>query len=77
MFMGFGMIVIWLVVIGLGIWLLVFLFPKTKIASRPNNLPDNQESDSAGSALEILNRRYAGGELTKEQYDGKRNDLER
>ena len=82
--MGFGhgingaivMLVIWLVVIGLGVWLIAFLFPKTKRASKPTNLRDNQKSDSSGSALEILNRRYARGELTKEQYEGMRHDLE-
>ena len=29
-----------------------------------------------GSALEILGQRYARGEITKEQYDQMRNDLE-
>jgi putative membrane protein len=84
MMMGFGhgingaivMFVIWFVVIGLGVWLLASLFPKTKRASKPTNLPDNQKSDSAGSALQILERRYARGELTKEQYEGMRHDLE-
>ena len=82
--MGFGhgidgtivMIVIWLVVIGLGVWLLASLFPKTKRASKSTNLPDNRKSDSAGSALEILNRRHASGELSKEQYERMRHDLE-
>jgi putative membrane protein len=84
MMMGFGhgidgsivMIVIWLVVIGLGVWLLASLFPKTKRASKATNLPDNKKSDLVGSALEILNRRYARGELSKEQYERMRHDLE-
>ena len=73
----FVVIVIWLVVIGLGVWLLASLFPKTKRASKSTNLPDSRKSDSAGSALEILNRRHASGEQSKEQYERMRHDLER
>ncbi len=31
---------------------------------------------SEGSALDILDRRYARGEITREQYDQMRHDLE-
>ena len=47
---------------------------------------DNSESirgcwfprwDGSASAIEILNRRYARGEIQKEEYEQKRRDLER
>lgn len=71
-FGGFGFIfmaLFWLVVIGLGIWLLSNLFPRNKASSQ------SRESGSE-SAVEILRRRYAQGELTKEEYESIRYDLE-
>ncbi len=68
------MIVIWLVVIILGIWLLASLFPKT--TSKPADRLDDRKSDSTGSDLQILNRQYARGEISKEQYEEMRHELE-
>ncbi len=68
---GFGFIFIalfWIVIIGGGIWLLSNLFPK-------NNGSQSRPSDN-GSALDILKQRYARGELTKEEYESMRYDLE-
>ena len=33
--------------------------------------------DNSASALEILNRRYARGEIDREEYEQKRQDIER
>jgi uncharacterized membrane protein len=33
------------------------------------------KSSGEDSALEILNKRYAGGEITKEQYDEMKKDI--
>ena len=68
--MGFGslwMILIWVLIIGGGIWLVATLFPK---ASTTNN--NDQPGDTA---LTILQQRYARGELTKEEFEAIRHDL--
>ena len=71
-FGGFGFIfmaLFWIVIIGLGIWLLSNLFPKNNASS--------QSIESGGeSAVEILQRRYARGELTKEEYESIRYEVE-
>ena len=72
MFMGFGFIfmaLFWIVVIGLGIWLLSNLFPK-------NNTSSQSRESGGESAEEILRRRYARGELTKEEYESMRYEIE-
>jgi putative membrane protein len=71
-FGGFGfilMVLFWIVIIGAGIWLLSNIFPKNNASS---------QSGGAGSepAIEILRRRYAQGELTKEEYESMRYDVE-
>ena len=71
-FGGFGFIfmaLFWIVIIGLGIWLLSNLFPKNNTSS--------QSVESGGeSAVEILQRRYARGELTKQEYESMRYEVE-
>jgi putative membrane protein len=67
--MGFSslwMVLIWVLIIGGGIWLVATLFPK---ASTTNN---DQPGDTA---LTILQQRYARGELTKEEFEAIRHDL--
>ena len=70
---GFGgfifMALFWIVIIAAGIWLLSNLFPKN------NGSSQNRDAENA-SALEILKQRYARGELTKEEYESMRYDLE-
>ena len=68
---GFGgifMIIFWIVIIGLGVWLVSSLVSRTN-SQPPSNLP------SAESPLDILKKRYARGEITKEQFDEMRRDL--
>lgn len=68
--MGIGgfflMALFWIVVILLAVWLLSNLFPK------------NQTSPTTGaeSAHDILRKRYARGEISKEEYEAIRHDLE-
>ena len=74
--MGFGsfgfifMALFWIVIIGAGIWLLSNLFPK-------NNASSQSGGSGSESATEILRQRYAQGELTKEEYESIRYDLEK
>jgi putative membrane protein len=69
---GFGgifMILFWVVIIGLGVWLITSLVSRTS-GQPPANLPP------AESPLDILKKRYARGEITKDQYDQMRRDLQ-
>ena len=71
--MGFGwggipMMLFWIVMIVLGVWLI------SSLVARTNNQPPSQVPP-AESALDILNKRYARGEITKEQFDEMRRDL--
>ena len=65
---GFGvvslllMLLFWGGLVVLAIWLVRALFPHVK-APRAN------AADRETSAREILDRRYAGGEISREQYD--------
>ncbi len=70
---GFGYggilsILFWIVVIVLGVWLVGSLVSRSS-SQQPSNLPP------AESALDILNKRYARGEITKEQFDEIRSHL--
>jgi putative membrane protein len=71
--MGFNgyiwMIIFWIAVIGGGIWLLATIFPRTNAAS-------NSDAESNGDPLAILKQRYARGELSKEEFETIRHDLE-
>ena len=71
-FGGFGFIfmaLFWIVIIAGGIWLLSNLFPK-------NNTSHSRQSGNE-SALDILKKRYAHGELTKEEFESMRYEIER
>lgn len=71
--MGFGglwMILVWLVIIGGGIWLLAALFPW----QQTNGTDTRDQLDE--SALAILQQRYALGELTRQEFEAIRRDLE-
>ena len=63
----FLMPVLWIVVLGLIIWAVV-------AAVRPG---ESSRSDSAtfSSALDVLKKRYARGEINKEEYEEKKKDL--
>ena len=64
-FMPIIMIVFW----GLVIWGIVAL---VRGVSSPGN---SGSSNQADSALEILKRRYARGEITKQEYEERKKDL--
>lgn len=62
MFMG----LIWIIIVGVIVY---FVLDRSKKAGRTN--------DPLGvSPLEILKKRYASGEITKEEYDQLKSDIE-
>ena len=73
--MGFGfgglgivlMIAFWVVIIALAVWLLSNVFPRAM--SNSSSPATTQRSDLSESPLEILKRRYARGEINREQYE--------
>jgi putative membrane protein len=74
MMVGFGMfgllimLLFWGGLIALGVWLVSALFPRG--GRRPTS-PAARDL----SARQILDRRYAQGEITSEQYDLMKQDL--
>lgn len=73
MMIGFGfiglifMFVFWGALIALAIWLVKSIFPNK------THPPSSQSNDS--SALEILDERYARGEITRDQYELIKQDI--
>jgi len=65
--MWFGWI-FWLVIIGIIVWLLINQSTK--------NRNQNQINPHLESPLDILKKRYAKGEITKEQFDQMKKDLQ-
>ena len=71
--MGFGwlgfllMAIFWIVIIATAVWFFGNLFPQNKQSTHGN------ESETAVS---ILKKRYARGEISTEEYEAMRHDLE-
>ncbi len=68
---GVGMLamaVFWVLVIGGGIWLIVAL-------ARGSRQTPSLTAASGQSPLDLLNARYARGEITKEQFEQMKRDL--
>jgi len=67
---GYGMMgfmsIFWIAALGLIVWLVV------AAVRRPS---DSHSSAGSGSALEVLKKRYARGEIGKEEYEEKKKDL--
>ncbi|HET7378040.1 MAG TPA: SHOCT domain-containing protein [Anaerolineae bacterium] len=75
---GFGMmsgvgfilpVLFWVLIIGLGVWLISGW-------SRGSHMDRPANSSQPESALDILKKRYARGEITKEQFDAMKHDLD-
>lgn len=64
---GLGMLLFWGLIIGLVVWLVVALTRSTQ-----GGMNRNVQSDSA---LEILRRRLAAGEITPQEFDELRKKL--
>ncbi|HTP11703.1 MAG TPA: SHOCT domain-containing protein [Anaerolineae bacterium] len=61
-------ILFWVIIIGAGIWLISSL-GSWNSRQTPSNLPPTE------SALDILKKRYARGEITKEQFDAMSHEI--
>jgi putative membrane protein len=70
-FGGFGfllMAVFWIVIVVAAIWLVGNLFPRSDRGQSPANAPE--------SAVDIVKRRYARGEISKDEFEAIRHSLE-
>ncbi len=69
---GYGLMgamgILWIVLLGLIIWGVVAAVRHTGGPGSTNKTPD--------TALEVLKKRYARGEIAKEEYEAKKKDLE-
>ncbi len=71
-FGGFGMVfmlLFWLGIVGLAIWFLSSVFPRTGSRSADDH-------HSSPSALDVLKERYARGEISKAEYEEMRRVLQ-
>lgn len=73
--LGFGglgiviMVLFWVGLIALVVWLVRVIFPSQQPTQKTS--PDNPQN-----AQEILKRRYARGEITREQFELMKEDLQ-
>lgn len=78
---GYGLLftaALWIGLIVLGIWILAKLFPGVSNAGGRGGRDDKADlprATRAETAMQILQKRYARGELTKEEYETMRHDL--
>jgi putative membrane protein len=76
--LGFGglgmisMVIFWIVIVALAVWLLSRLFPR---GIDESTLRGDDAAGSTESALDILERRYARGEISRGEYEEVRRDL--
>ncbi len=81
MMMGYGfgafgwvfMIIFWVIVIGLGFWLVARIFPQVTNTLSSTNATGQDQREESG--LEIIKRRYAQGEITETEYQEMRQTL--
>ncbi len=67
-FMGMAWL-FWLVVLGLIVWAVITVIKNSQ--QRSGNIPRSSES-----AMEILKKRYAKGEISREEFERMKKDLE-
>jgi putative membrane protein len=64
---GFWMIILWIIIIVALVLLIKFLIGKGQSV--------NEDKSEGPSAMEILKRRYASGEISKAEFEQKKKDL--
>lgn len=74
MMIGFGfigilfMVIFWGALIALAVWLVKSIFPNQARTPSP-------PTENNSNALEIIDERYARGEITREQYELMKKDI--
>jgi putative membrane protein len=68
------MLLVWVVAVAAAIWLISCLFPR--VPHDASSRATRQGGDRSESPLEILQQRYARGEISKTEYEAMRHDLE-
>ncbi len=77
MLWGAAWIVFWVLIVALALWLLSRLFPGTHERSDGEQSSANRiVAGGSQRALDILNERYARGEITRAEYQEIRRDIE-
>lgn len=71
MFGGLGMLVFWGLVLGVVVWAV-----RGFAGLNPPHPPSGAASKSQPTALELLQARYARGEISREEYETIRRDLQ-
>ena len=66
---GYGGMYMWLIFLAAAVAIIYFIFKGDNSGDRRMILPDE-------SPLDILKKRYARGEITKEEYDRLKRDIE-
>jgi len=72
---GFGwifMLLFW----GLIVWVIIYLVKNSSSNGCCGGKHDDKNGQSGKAALDILKERYAKGELSKEDFDKMKNDLQ-
>ncbi len=60
----------WLVILGLVVWAVISIAKKNSEQYQSGGISGKE------SALDILKKRYAGGEITKEEFEQMKRDLQ-
>ncbi|MDF1612279.1 MAG: SHOCT domain-containing protein [Stygiobacter sp.] len=68
-FMGGGIWFVWM------FWLIILIIIMYIVVYLPNKNKRNSQLPELESALDILKRRYAKGEITKEEFESMKKDL--
>jgi len=76
MMMGFGLIGVVLMILFWGGLILGAVWLVRVVFQSDNQSGSRTQSTQEQSARDILDRRYARGEITREQYEAMRKDLE-
>lgn len=69
-FMPFGGLG-WLIIIGLAIFFIVFLVRRGQAPNTPSGIHDRE------TPLDVLKKRYARGEITREEFTAMKEDLDK